>query len=552
MSKLRFCLIWPVLALCLLPTAQSSERAEALARAERALTGGDYAAGVAAYVEAANASDNLETAEQATRLVYEFGFDTETEAAAERWAALAQDNWRPWVYAGLAATRAGETRRAATHYRAALARAGDPEPLCRLVRDHLGNGARFDETADTWESVAKRAEEIPCVLTLAARAALSADRTEDAERWLQKLEALGELSNEARLIRIARLIADEEVDAAFTDPALRLSAAATTRELVELALLNARAEDEANAQALLEQLLSEQPDDPDVLEAIALLRLQAGELDTAREYLLTLLGSGNKTGDALYYLARFAEGERRVEQAIRMYAQVDDGDFVIAAQQRVADLILDREGLPAALDHLDGFVERNPRHGLNLSTVQAALYAQGEFYEQALALYDGFLAVRPRAEFAKLSRADVLLRSGDLDAAIEAFRETVRVYPESANALNALGYTLADRTRKFREAERLIDKALEKEPDNAAIIDSKGWVLFRRGKLTEAREQLERAYEMFPDPEVAAHLGEVLWRLGEREEARELLEQAYRRNPDDDVLVETIRRLMEEGPATRS
>ena len=92
-----------------------------------------------------------------------------------------------------------------------------------------------------------------------------------------------------------------------------------------------------------------------------------------------------------------------------------------------------------------------------------------------------------------------------------------------------LAYTLADRTRKYREAERLIDKALAKEPDNSAIIDSKGWVLYRRGKYKEAREYLERAWEDYQDAEVAAHLGEVMWRMGDEAEARELLQEAWQR-----------------------
>ena len=90
------------------------------------------------------------------------------------------------------------------------------------------------------------------------------------------------------------------------------------------------------------------------------------------------------------------------------------------------------------------------------------------------------------------------------------------------------------------------------EPDNAAIIDSKGWVLFRRGKLDRAREYLERAWSELPDPEVAAHLGETLWRMGEEQAARDLLEEAWQRFPGDDVLRETIRRLLEDGPQTRS
>lgn len=542
---------------CLLPLAAPAQdnaitAFTLLADAERAMTDGDYTAGVSNYVQAAENSDNIETARQATIVAFEFGFDQLATRAAERWASLSQSPDDARLYAALSALRAGDGDAGVTEIAGLLERADSKQALCDAISDNLGRGTRAEHVADVFETLARRFKSEACVLRMAASTAIAVREYDDAGKHLDRLQDLNAFDNEARLLAIARLVQQEKYDAAFTDPGLRLDENATVKQRIELAFLNARAEEVENAVNMLGLLRSEQPDDPDVLEALAVAHLQAGDTAASRDAFLELLASGKKTADALYYLARFAERERRTDQAMRMYSQVDTGDLAIAAQRRVAAILSQRDGVPAALSHIDGFVERHPRYGLELSTVRASLYIEGEFYDQALSLYDDYLAVRPTAEFALLGRADVLLRAQRLDDAIDAFRAVAKMYPDSANALNALGYTLADNTRKYREAERLIDRALEIDPDNPAIIDSKGWVLFKRGKLQEARELLERAWEEFRDPEVAAHLGETLWRLGEQEAARELLEEAWQRYPEDKVLRDTVRRLIEDGPATRS
>ena len=112
-----------------------------------------------------------------------------------------------------------------------------------------------------------------------------------------------------------------------------------------------------------------------------------------------------------------------------------------------------------------------------------------------------------------------------------------------ATALNALGYTLADRTTRYDEAKALVARALELQPDEPAILDSMGWVLFRTGQYEESVSYLRRAYAEFPDPEVAAHLGEVLWVQGDTESAMAVWQAALARDPAHPVLLETIQRL---------
>ena len=179
---------------------------------------------------------------------------------------------------------------------------------------------------------------------------------------------------------------------------------------------------------------------------------------------------------------------------------------------------------------------------------KAQLYASAEQYEQSLELYDRAVEFRPEQEGIALSRAELLLRMGRLDDALDAYTAAAGKWPDSALSLNALGYTLADRTERYAEAEVLIRKALELDPDSPAIIDSMGWVLFKLGRHTEALTELRRAYAGFDDPEVAAHLVEVLVALDREEEALELLESATEKTPDSPLLDDVRNRLFPDTP----
>jgi tetratricopeptide (TPR) repeat protein len=171
---------------------------------------------------------------------------------------------------------------------------------------------------------------------------------------------------------------------------------------------------------------------------------------------------------------------------------------------------------------------------------RAQLLASVERYDDALALYERVVDYRPDDEGALLGNAEVLLRMGRLDDALQEYRQAARRWPDSAMSLNAYGYTLADRTDRIGEAARLIRKALDLEPDSPAIIDSWGWVLYRQGKYDEALAELERAYAGLKDPEVAAHIVEVLWKLERHDEARKVLDEAEILFPEH-VLLERVR-----------
>jgi Flp pilus assembly protein TadD len=132
---------------------------------------------------------------------------------------------------------------------------------------------------------------------------------------------------------------------------------------------------------------------------------------------------------------------------------------------------------------------------------------------------------------------------GHVDASISDLRRVLELKPNDADALNALGYTLADHTDKREEALLLIQKALALKPDEPAIVDSLGWAQYRLGHLDEALRQLRLAYQKQPDAEIAAHLGEVLWVSGQKDEAKKIWEQGRKKDAKNKVLLDTIKRL---------
>jgi Flp pilus assembly protein TadD len=161
----------------------------------------------------------------------------------------------------------------------------------------------------------------------------------------------------------------------------------------------------------------------------------------------------------------------------------------------------------------------------------------------AAKVLDAGLVDLPKDSNLLYARAMLREQQGELEQMEADLRDILTRDPQNATALNALGYTLADHTDRLDEALSLISEALELQPGEPAILDSMGWVLFRLGRYEEAVGYLRQAYQQFPDPEVAAHLGEVLWVSGDTEAALEVWRAAHARDPEHPVLRLTLQRL---------
>jgi Flp pilus assembly protein TadD len=184
-----------------------------------------------------------------------------------------------------------------------------------------------------------------------------------------------------------------------------------------------------------------------------------------------------------------------------------------------------------------------PNRGEQLYALEASLLGDAQRDERSLRLLDEAIAAYPEADNLYYARSILHERSGDIAAAERDLRAIIARDAENATALNALGYTLANRTDRLDEARSLIERALALDPNEPAILDSMGWVLFRQGDYDRALNYLTRAYASFPDPEVAAHLGEVMWVSGNTAGAMQVWRGALREDPQHRVLNETLDRL---------
>jgi Flp pilus assembly protein TadD len=171
------------------------------------------------------------------------------------------------------------------------------------------------------------------------------------------------------------------------------------------------------------------------------------------------------------------------------------------------------------------------------------MYSQHGQHAEAIATYDRALEAMPGDPALIYDRGIEHANAGSTDAALSDFRKVLAQNPDNVEAMNALGFTLADADRDLPEATRLLRKALAAKPDAAAIMDSWGWLQYRLGHLDQAETYLKRAWGQQQDPDIGVHLGEVLWKLGQHQHAREVFGKVRKLDPRNPALLQAERRL---------
>ncbi len=297
------------------------------------------------------------------------------------------------------------------------------------------------------------------------------------------------------------------------------------------------------AQDEFSRLVKRFPNVPGLRLSHALVALENNQTELAEEELTRLIEQGHHTDEAHYYLGRIADEEDRPEQAIGFYSNVEKGNYYFPALARASELMAEQGDLDEALSTIRELREDNPEQAENFHLLEINLLLDREENQQALEAANKALEAYPDNIRIRYARA-MLLDSMDQPEQAEAdLRMIIEEQPQNAVALNALGYIITTRSDRYAEARDYIQRALEIDPENPAILDSMGWVLYQLGQTEEALKYLSRAWEAFADPEVAAHFGEVLWQTGEQEQARVIWEEGFEQDPDHPILTETVERL---------
>jgi tetratricopeptide (TPR) repeat protein len=320
----------------------------------------------------------------------------------------------------------------------------------------------------------------------------------------------------------------------------------------DLKLLLARTQfdlgEHAAARKLFLDLADDGKDDTEEMQlAATLAAFSAQDWETAeREFGAALAAERGDPNALRFYLGRTAEARKRWSEAATHFGHVQrrgQGDRFWESQLRIAGVLAADKRLLQAMSHLKQLVPTTPSERTSMAQTEAALWREAGESGKAFDALEAALKNDPDNTDLLYESAMVAERLDRFDDAEKRLRRVLEIDPKRAHAYNALGYSLADRNVRLDEARGLIEKAHELAPDDAAIIDSMGWVAFRQGRLKDAEDHLRRAYGKFKDGEIAAHLGEVLWVQGRKDDARAVWQAQLKAQPDSDILLRTMRRL---------
>lgn len=497
----------------------------------------------ASYLEAARQSTDPRIAERALKISIYGKQQGLALQAARRWVELAPENLDARQALAVLALRTGQQDESLEQFEYVLQHSeGEGADPYQSVLVLLAREPDKNRALQVMEQLTALRPYDPEAHFAYARLAVHAEQWPLAEQQVEQSLVLRPDWTEALILQAQVSLKQDKGDVARQ----RLEAALQNKpQDAELRLAYARllvdleAFEEARKQ--YKQLLKQQPDNGQIVYSLALLALEAGQLNEARGMLEKLVALDFQTQQAYYYLGAIAEEQKKPERAMQWYRKVEEGDHWLEVQIRIARLEAQSGDVDGARERLRKLRLAHPGEAQRLFLVEGEILASIDWHEEVYALYSQYLEAQPDDPEILYARALIAEHLDRLDDAERDFRKLLAQDPDDARALNALGYTLADRTDRYDEALVYIEKAFAQTPDDPAVIDSMGWVLYRLGRLQEARDHLQRAYDMTDDAEIAAHLGEVLWMMGEQDAARALWDKERQESPGNAVLEETVR-----------
>ena len=494
------------------------------------------------YLEAARAEDDAGLAERATRIAMLANEDARATEALKLWRQRAPQSLAMRGAEAALALRKGDAKVARTELQAlmrdtegqgwryaltVLGRDGrDPALSAKLLGELVAEDAipnqlpawlafgglaqsldQLQLAEDIVGQAAKRFPEEPRVALLHANQLRKAGRNDEARALLDGLRASSGASQELRgTLAYEYDLSGDPLAAA----AVMAQGPQDNRSYGLRASLLAKAEDEKSLALLYDEL-----------------RRDTTKPDPERRLLL----------------GQMAQFLKRPQEALDWYASVPGGPQRTEARLRAANVLFELGRKDEAFARArelqgDASADDDARRGAYL--LEAELKQKNNDDAGELDVLARGLSAYPDDVNLLYARGLAWERRDRIDRAEADLRKVLVTDPENVAALNALGYTLADRTTRYQEALELIDRARTAEPDEAAIIDSYGWVLYRLGRNAEALVELRRAFTLQKDAEIAAHIAEVLWVSGNQEEARKYFEESRKLDPENRSLLRAL------------
>lgn len=519
-----------------------------LLSAEIAAQRGRYDVTLVNYLKAAQLSRDKNVIERAMRIAQSLNGDNAQKQLAELWLEVDPDNLQALRVSAIQAVKRNELESALGYMEKILEQGEDADFDSLAAMAGKLPPAQQQELLALYEEMASRHPGNP---ELEYSIALLLKITGNPEAALGRLEPL--LTDKPNFQPAIILKGDllyqlgrenEALEHLMVNtrrfPASRQMGTLYGRMLISEGELQA-AQDEFN------RLVNRFPDNPGLRLSHALVALENGQPELAKDELTQLAEQGHHTSEANYYLGRIEDEAGNTEQAIGYYQNVEQGNYYFPSLARASALLAQEGRLDDALANIRALREDNPREAERFWLLEVNLLLDQRLQQEALEAASSALDDYPDNLQIRYARAMLYDALGQYGKAEEDLRRIVEQNPENAVALNALGYILTTRTNRVAEARGYIEQALALDPENPAILDSMGWVLFQEGQIEPALDYLSRAWAAYPDPEVAAHYGEALWVSGAEEQAQVIWKEGLDQDAEHEVLRETIERLTGNG-----
>ena len=505
---------------------------------------GEYSTALEKYVDMALKTRDAGVAQRAAMLAVYLKRYEEALTTSKIWVEQEPDSIEARRYLSEQLLRIGDMEQAIVHMEAIK---------------NLGGLANFESFAYSAANMDDKGREV----LLEAMSRMLAEYPGDEQLMFSKAVLLEQSGQHEEALQLANqlLVSKKDInvivlkvnalkDLLRTDEAL-IFLESTLEELADkrrLRLIYARmlfeAERLVDAEKQYEQVHQQAPNDSDILFALALISMEQGKDESAKGYLNQMIRFNRRANEAHYYLGSIADKNDEIPQAISEYKMVGPGREYLAAQVRIAALLADQDRLDDARAHLENQRANNPDRYNRLVMIEGQLLSERGHEAEFFELLETVIQKQPENVELLYFRAMTGQSLGRLDVLEQDLLRVIEIDPGNADAMNALGYTLADQTDRHDEALILIERALEIKPNEAAFIDSLGWVQYRLENYKDAVTNLRKALSLFDNDEVAAHLGEVLWVSGEQQEARNVWQKALDARPDSDILKRVIKRFV--------
>lgn len=505
---------------------------------------GVYDVAVEHYLEAAIASQDPRVAERAVQVAsYARQYDV-AFLAARRWVALDPDNLEARKALTALALQAGDLDEVVTQMDYLLGVSDNPEVGFRTATAVLARHADKQAALQATQQLVDRYPGNPYAWMALCRIAVLAEQLDTGLAAADQALVLRPGMPAATILKaqvLVRLELNPEATRVLHDAVQGAPENTDLRFAYGRMLL-----DEEDLEGAREQFARVVELDPEYLGglySLALLELETRQYKAGEKHLKQLLKQKPHNQNAYYYLGYAAYEQGDSAAALDWYLKVESGDYWNQALLRAAQIMADAGDIKGMRDHMRLLRQKNPDQAVDLYLIEGQVLTDASLHEEAYNLYAAALEYSPQHDDLLYAHALAAEKLGKLEVTEAGLHKILARDPDNVRALNALGYTLADRTERHEEALTYISKAYLQKPDDPAIMDSMGWVHFRLGDLEKARFYMQQAWEKLQDGEIGAHFGEVLWVSGEHEKARRIWEASREITPDNPVLLEVLHRL---------